>query len=423
MASSATLSTGAAAGSHMPVKKRKTRSKQKNLRKDTRSEEIKRGLFGDASEMTAASGDKAAFEMHKANRDRCYNCGKFGHWGKDCPEPRRAKKEAETTSSVATTSEKPDNQKEQKEDASNAASSSNVEETSVALLSAGEAVTFTPAAADAVSEKKPEKAAVAVAPEKTKKRKKKAAPSEEEAAKAQPTVVESEAKEAAASKAGEASATADASSAEGVTTKKRRNRRPLKKRKTDADGSAGPKHTVFVGQLPKGEQDSETLKKDLIAHFATWECTAPVKIDYLSKSGVAFCDFENAEDKESALKWIYRSSFRGKRLLLEDKNNAGSSTSSSSSSDGPTKTTTPSEAQQSQHKSRVEQMLSQFAERAPGLLGTVDERTKEFLYSVSLGTVEATLADASKAAKKLDKKLTDQEQKSKFLMGMIKKRL
>ena len=72
-------------------KKRKTRSRQKNLKKDNRSAELKAEKFGAAadadadSKMKVIDGKLAGTRM---NRDKCYNCGEFGHWGKDCTKPK-----------------------------------------------------------------------------------------------------------------------------------------------------------------------------------------------------------------------------------------------------------------------------------------------------------------------------------------------
>ncbi len=81
--------------------KRKTRSRQKNLKKDNRSAELKAEKFGAATatvdddpdgDAPAGNGKTRVVDGKLAgtrmNRDKCYNCGKFGHWGKDCPNPK-----------------------------------------------------------------------------------------------------------------------------------------------------------------------------------------------------------------------------------------------------------------------------------------------------------------------------------------------
>eukprot|EP00392_Amoebophrya_sp_AT5.2_P010983 g11058.t1 len=63
--------------------KRKTRSKQKNRRRDTRSEAFKAEKFGagPGDDVDTASAGMAPTWASKQDRDRCYNCGEAGHWG------------------------------------------------------------------------------------------------------------------------------------------------------------------------------------------------------------------------------------------------------------------------------------------------------------------------------------------------------
>eukprot|EP00451_Oxyrrhis_marina_P000378 CAMPEP_0204271820 /NCGR_PEP_ID=MMETSP0468-20130131/21183_1 /ASSEMBLY_ACC=CAM_ASM_000383 /TAXON_ID=2969 /ORGANISM="Oxyrrhis marina" /LENGTH=367 /DNA_ID=CAMNT_0051247575 /DNA_START=62 /DNA_END=1162 /DNA_ORIENTATION=- len=59
----------------MEFKRKKTRSKQKNLRKDTRSEDVKNAVAEKAQEKAAPQAD----------RDKCFHCNQYGHWATQCP--------------------------------------------------------------------------------------------------------------------------------------------------------------------------------------------------------------------------------------------------------------------------------------------------------------------------------------------------
>ncbi len=320
----------------MTVKKRKTRSKQKNLKRDTRSAAVKEEKFGWVLER---------LENTRQDRDKCYNCGSFGHWGRDCPLAKKedGKRKAAAEEEGPRTSLEEEGHEE--EEGSTAAA---------ANAAAGEG--------------------------------------------------EGHASPRKKRKDGGPSAKASAEDAlegpdKSETAKKRRKKATLAK--------------VFIGQLAQG-----TTEENLNAHLkACCEKLEAPKLELVHDAegtfrGIAFAYFSSKTDAQLAIQEGYKTSFLGKRILLEESSSSGENATTASA-----------------HSARVDALVAEWSPKSAFLQEAVDGGVRDFLRSVSLWTVRSTLADAVEleeagTLEKLERtgKLGDPEARRKFLMGMIKKR-
>jgi len=84
-------------------------------------------------------------------------------------------------------------------------------------------------------------------------------------------------------------------------------------------------------------------------------------------------------------------------------------------------------AHKSSHQAKIDALVSEYTPKNAELLeDAVDEKVREFLYSVSLRTVESTMKDAAEEEKfprKAGNSATVAEARRKFLMGMVKNRI
>ncbi len=367
----------------VPPMKRKTRSKQKNLRRDTRPDAIKQEKFGDKKVDT------------QMNRDKCYNCGEFGHWGKDCTRPKKTATPAQDQPDAASVETAGKKNKSQE---------------------VGDAPADAPVAAADSSAKtdigeKPKGA-----------EKKKSKKSKEPAGESDRIPSKKRSREDA--DAGGSAITDSASGPEGKNNTAL-GLNPMKKRKRQSskkvnDPSKNSGFCVFIGQLPI----ETTTKESLLVHFEKVGVPAPERLELVNSKndgsfrGIAFCHFKSQEDRDQALEYGYRSNFGGKRILMEKKNSGGEG--------GDSEPGSPAEIEKRRHEGMIDSLLQEYIAECPQFLGeegVVDDSIRTFLRSVSLGAARHTLQDAVKLNEKTLKKLKSPEEKSKFLMGMIKQRV
>ncbi|CAD7941125.1 unnamed protein product [Amoebophrya sp. A120] len=385
------------------MKKRKTRSKQKNLKKDTRSADVKQSKFGT---------DEAGSTSFRQNRDRCYNCGQPGHWGKDCPEPdRRKSKKPNSAFSLA---------------AAKSNGEANAQEAPVApaeqciFVAAGVAQGESDVRCEQATTANEEDGTVSAPPKKKKRRKMKQSCSESSVNKATDgsSVARSTEAEVSQSTATEPrveeksvglvagsprNVLSEGASVSNMIMKSKRKRKSPQQFK------------IFVGQLGKDFADEESLRKHF-EHFAPTACSQSLltSVAVVPGKGVAFCAFATENARDCALAEVHKTSFpaaedlhqadQPRRRLTLEKSPGGSA-----------------QEQTAAHSERVDALVCAAETSNSFLRKALDPQTREFLRTVSLHTVRKTLEECEAAAAK--KNLKTHEEMSKFLMGMIKKRI